>query len=54
MKINEKKFKEILEDMVSDLREAYSNTGNKYVNRVKSKIEVLLDLIEFKEEDDTQ
>ena len=54
MKINEKKFKEILEDMVSDLSVAYSNTGNKYVNRVKSKLEVLLDLIEFKEENDNQ
>ena len=54
MKINEKKFEEILKDMVSDLSVAYSNTGNKYVNRVKSKLEVLLDLIEFKEEDDTQ
>ena len=50
MKINEKKFKEILEDMVSDLSVAYSNTGNKYVNRVKSKLEVLLDLLEFEEE----
>ena len=50
MKINEKKLKEILEDMVSDLSVAYSNTGNKYVNRVKSKLEVLLDLIEFEEE----
>ena len=54
MKINEKKFEEILEDMVSDLREAYSKTGNKYVNRVKSKLEVLLDLLEFEEEGDTQ
>ena len=50
MKINEKKLKEILEDMVSDLSVAYSNTGNKYVNRVKSKLEVLLDLLEFEEE----
>ena len=40
--------------MVSDLREAYSNTGNKYVNRVKSKLEVLLDLLEFEEDGDTQ
>ena len=54
MKINEKKFKEILENMLSDLREAYSNTGNKYVNRVKSKLEVLLDLLEFEEDGDTQ
>ena len=50
MKINEKKLEEMLENMLSDLREAYSNTGNKYVNRVKSKLEVLLDLIEFEEE----
>ena len=50
MKINEKKFKEILEDMVSDLSVAYSNTENKYVNRVKSKLEVLLDLLEFEED----
>ena len=54
MKINEKKFEEILEDMVSDLSVAYSNTGNKYVNRVKSKLEVLLDLLEFGDEGDTQ
>ena len=54
MKINEKKFEEILEDMVSDLREAYSNTNNEHVIRVQSKLEVLLDLLEFKEEDNTQ
>ena len=52
MKISEKKLEEILEDMVSDLGVAYANTGNKYVNRVKSKLEVLLDLLEFKEEDE--
>ena len=54
MKINEKKLEEMLENMLSDLREAYSNTGNKYVNRVKSKLEVLLDLLEFEGEGDTQ
>ena len=54
MKINEKKLEEMLENMVSDLREVYSNTGNKYVNRVKSKLEVLLDLLEFEDEDDAQ
>ena len=54
MKINEKKFKEILEDMISDLSVAYANTGNKYVNRVNSKLEVLLDLLEFEEDGDTQ
>ena len=40
--------------MVSDLSVAYSNTGSKYVNRVKSKLEVLLDLLEFDDEGDTQ
>ena len=54
MKINEKKLEEMLENMLSDLREAYSNTGNKYVNRVKSKLEVLLALLEFEEDGDTQ
>ena len=50
MKINEKKFKEILEDMVSDLSVAYMNTSSIYVNKAKSKLEVLLDLLEFEEE----
>ena len=50
MKINEKKFKEILEDMVSDLSVAYMDTNNEHVIRVQSKLEVLLDLLEFKEE----
>ena len=52
MKINEKKFKEILEDMISDLSVAYMNTNSIYVNKAKSKLEVLLDLIEFEGEDD--
>ena len=40
--------------MISDLTVAYTDTVNEYVNRVKSKLEVLLDLIEFEEEDDGQ
>lgn len=54
MKINEKKFKGVLEDILSTLKFAYDDTANKYVNRVKSKLEVLLDLLEFEEEDDAQ
>ena len=54
MKINEKKFKEILEDIISTLKVAYSNTTNRHVNKAKSKLEVLLDLLEFEEEDDNQ
>ena len=50
MKINEKKFKGVLEDMISDLSVAYMNTNNRYVNKAKSKLEVLLDLIEFEED----
>ena len=54
MKINEKKFEEILEDMISDLTVAYTDTVNEHVIRVQSKLEVLLDLLEFEEEDDAQ
>ena len=50
MKINEKKFEEILEDMISDLSVAYMDTNNEHVIRVQSKLEVLLDLLEFEEE----
>ena len=54
MKINEKKFEEILEDIVSTLKFAYGDTANRYINEATSKLEVLLDLIEFEEDDDTQ
>ena len=54
MKINEKKFKEILEDIVSTLTFAYDDTANRYVHKARTKLEVLLDLLEFKEEDDAQ
>ena len=54
MKINEKKFKEILEEMGSDLSVAYMNTSSIYENKAKSKLEVLLDLLEFEEDSDTQ
>lgn len=54
MKINEKKFKEILEDILSTLTFAYDDTANKYVNKARAKLEVLLDLLEFEEEDDNQ
>ena len=50
MKISEKKLEKILEDMVSDLSVAYMDTNNEHVIRVQSKLEVLLDLLEFKEE----
>ena len=50
MKINEKKFKEILEDMVSDLSVANMTTCSKKGKKAKSKLEVLLDLLEFEEE----
>ena len=54
MKINEKKLEEILEDTVSILRVACRDTYNRYVNQAKSKLEVLLDLLVFEEEDDNQ
>ena len=54
MKINEKKFKEILEDIVSTLTFAYDDTANRYVHKARTKLEVLLDLLEFEEEDDAQ
>ena len=54
MQINEKKFKEILEDIVSTLTFAYDDTANRYVYKARTKLEVLLDLLEFEEDDDAQ